>query len=149
MLTSDVIRYIDKSVLCWLATSDADNYPNVSPKEAFTHLGEEYILIANIASPQTVQNILSNDKICLSFVEVFVQKGYQIKGTASIIDEKDDEFDVLAEPLLKMTKGKFPFSSLTKVKVEKVKPIIAPSYYMFPDTTEAQQVESAIRTYGR
>jgi predicted pyridoxine 5'-phosphate oxidase superfamily flavin-nucleotide-binding protein len=36
MITDDVKKYIDQSVLCWLATSNAQNEPNVSPKEMFT-----------------------------------------------------------------------------------------------------------------
>ena len=149
MLTSDVKRYIDKSVLCWVATSSEDNFPNVSPKEIFTYIGENQIVVANIASPQTVQNIKTNNKVCISFIDVFVQKGYQVKGIAEIIESTDDEFSELSEPLLKMTKGKFPFTSLTRISVENIKPIIAPSYYLMPDTSEEKQVEVALMAYGR
>ncbi len=38
MLTSDIKKYIDQSVLCWLATVSKDGIPNVSPKEIFTYL---------------------------------------------------------------------------------------------------------------
>ncbi|MCB0658923.1 MAG: pyridoxamine 5'-phosphate oxidase family protein, partial [Saprospiraceae bacterium] len=31
-LTSDVKKYLDRSVLCWLATISPDGSPNVSPK---------------------------------------------------------------------------------------------------------------------
>jgi predicted pyridoxine 5'-phosphate oxidase superfamily flavin-nucleotide-binding protein len=34
MLTDDVLRHIDRGVLCWLATVDIDGGPNVSPKVA-------------------------------------------------------------------------------------------------------------------
>ena len=37
MLTTEMKKYIDKSVLCWLATSNAENIPNVSPKEIFNY----------------------------------------------------------------------------------------------------------------
>ena len=85
MLTPEVKKYINQSVLCWLATASAENVPNVSPKEIFTHLGESHIIIANIASPQTVKNILQNAQVCVSFIEIFIQKGFQIKGTAEVI----------------------------------------------------------------
>jgi len=148
MLTTEIKIYIDKSVLCWLATSSKENVPNVSPKEIFTYHGEEFIIIANIASPQTNKNIKYNNKVCISFIDVLVQKGFQIHGQATIIKNTDDEFSELEPNLLKMTKGKFPFSTIIKIKIEKVKPIIAPKYLLYPDTTEKEQIESAKKTYG-
>lgn len=60
-LEKEIIKYINQSVLCWLATSSSENIPNVSPKEIFTHY-ENDIIVANIASPQTVKNIKENPK---------------------------------------------------------------------------------------
>ncbi|WP_366100586.1 pyridoxamine 5'-phosphate oxidase family protein [Flavobacterium sp.] len=40
MFNQEVIKSIEQSVLCWLATSDEDNFPNVSPKEMFTYFEE-------------------------------------------------------------------------------------------------------------
>jgi len=50
--------------------------------------------------------------------------------------------------LLKMTEGKFPFSSIIDVHVHQAKPIIAPKYILYPNTTEEEQVESARKVYG-
>lgn len=148
MLTSAILHSIEKSVLCWLATADEEGFPNVSPKEMFTSFGERHLVIANVASPQTIKNIKVNPKVCVSFVDILVQKGFQLKGTAQIISEKEEQFAHLAAPLLEMTEGKFLFCELFYIEIEKVKPIIAPSYWMFPETTEAEQVASAKRTYG-
>lgn len=148
MLNKEVKKYIDKSVLCWLATASNDNIPNVSPKEIFNYYNEDYIIVANIASPQTLKNIKQNPNICVSFIDVFVQKGYQIKGKAFIIDKKDETFSAMEAILLKMTEGKFPFSTITKIKVEIIKPILAPKYNLYPETTEAQQIETAKKIYG-
>ena len=147
-LTEDIKRYIDKSVLCWLATASSKNMPNVSPKEIFCYYDDETIIIANVASPQTARNINENPNICLSFIDVLVQKGYQLKGQAVIISKKDDEFKVLEKPLLEITEGKFPFTSIFKITVETAKQIIAPRYVLYPETTEETQIESAKRSYG-
>lgn len=147
MLTPEVKEYINRSVLCWLATSSSENIPNVSPKEIFTYYGDGHIVIANIASPQTVKNIRDNKHVCVSFIDIFVQKGFQLKGTAEIIHLTDPTFEELSRDLLKMTAGKFPFSSLTKIKVEHIKPIIAPRYLLYPTTTEEEQIQSALATY--
>ncbi len=148
MLSKEVKEYIDKSILCWLATSSADGQPNVSPKEVFTFYGDEHILVANIASPGTVRNIRKNPKVSISFVDVFVQKGFQLKGEAEIIKKTDAEFGELSVPILEITKGKYPFGSIIKIRVNKVKEIIAPGYKLFPDISEEEQIQSAYKTYG-
>ncbi len=146
-LTTDIKKYINQSVLCWLSTVSDDGMPNVSPKEIFA-CHNESIIIANIASPNTVKNIQSNHKVCISFVDVLVQKGYQLKGTAQVIKELDPEFEELKMPLLEMTAGLFPFNSITVITVEQSKPILAPRYLLYPDTKEQDQIKSAIKAYG-
>ncbi len=146
-LTADHIEYIDRSILCWLATSH-DDLPNVSPKEIFTPYGDDAIIVANIASPQTVKNIKLNENVCISFVDVLVQKGFQVKGKARVVKKTDADFSEMEKILNKMTDGKFPFSSITAISVESVKPIIAPRYRLYPETTEEDQIESAKKAYG-
>lgn len=148
MLTHDIKHYINSSVLCWLASASADNMPNVSPKEIFTYHGDSTVLVANIASPRTVQNIQANEQVCISFIDIFVQKGYQLKGRASIVKKGHPSYLKLSEPLLKMTGGKFPISSIIEIKIEQAKPILAPRYVLYPETTEAEQIVSAMETYG-
>lgn len=147
-LTNDIKNAIDKSVLCWLATVSHENIPNVSPKEIFTYYQTHTIILANIASPQTVRNIKQNENVCVSFIDILVQKGFQIKGTAKIVKKSDAEFPDMEHVLTKMTEGKFPFTTITKILVESVKPILAPSYMFYPETTEKEQIESAKKTYG-
>ena len=147
-LTIENKDYINRSVLCWLATVSSENMPNVSPKEIFNYYGSDKIIVANIASPQTVKNIKQNENICISFIDILVQKGFQIKGKAQIIKKPDSEFSEMKKILSEMTGGKFPFSSITKITVEHVKPIIAPKYILYPETTEKEQIESAKKAYG-
>lgn len=147
MLTKPIKQLIDASVLCWLATCDADGQPNVSPKELFTYGQNDTVIIANIASPQTVKNIKANPKVCLSFVEVFVQKGHQIKGVASLVDRKNQEAAADFDRLQQMAGDKFRVNSLIRIVPESIKEILAPSYLFYPETQEAQMIESAMKTY--
>ena len=147
-LTEEIKEYIDRSVLCWLATVSAENMPNVSPKEIFNHYGANKIIIANIASPQTVKNIKQNPNVCVSFIDVLVQKGFQVKGKARIIGKRDSSFIEMEKMLTKMTGGNFPFATITEITMEQVKPIIAPKYMLFPGTTEKDQIASAKKLYG-
>ena len=148
MITSKIKEYISKSVLCWLATASTDNTPNVSPKEVFTYYGNDSVIVANIASPQTVKNIKQNSKVCVSFIDVFVQKGFQLKGNAQIIKKSDAGYGDMEKELLKITEGKFPFATITKITITSSKEIIAPRYILYPDTTEEMQIESARQLYN-
>jgi len=149
ILTQEIKKYLDQSILCWLATASTDGMPNVSPKEIFTYF-KDAIIIANIASPQTVKNIRQNPNVCISFIHIFIQKGFQLKGKATIIDPSFEDYKTQESKLFEMTKGKFPFASITNIQVESVKEILAPSYQLYPTTTsEEAQIKSAQQAYQK
>ena len=77
LLTPDHKAMAERSVLCWLATASTTGQPNVSPKELFAVADDEHVVVANIASPTSAKNIRANAQVCLSFVDVFAQKGYK------------------------------------------------------------------------
>ena len=147
-LTTENKDYINRSILCWLATVSTENVPNVSPKEIFNYYGTDKIIVANIASPQTVENIMQNENVCVSFIDILVQKGFQVKGKAKIIGKADSEFSKMEKILTEMTGGKFPFVTITEITLREIKPIIAPKYILYPETTEKEQIESAKKMYG-
>ena len=57
--------------LCWLATVDTDGVPSATPKEMFATSGEDRLVIADIASSNSVRNIRENPSVCISFVDIF------------------------------------------------------------------------------
>ncbi|MEZ5839435.1 MAG: pyridoxamine 5'-phosphate oxidase family protein [Hyphomicrobiales bacterium] len=135
------------SVLCWLATVDADLVPNVSPKEIFAVHGDDAIVIANIASPVSLANIAANPKVCVSFIDVFRQEGFKLKGTARVVPAGDPEFAVVGAELLGLAGDAFEVRDVILVRIEKVARILAPSF-VFHGRSEAERRESAYRTYG-
>ena len=146
MINEDVKKSIKDSVLCWLATSD-NEYPNVSPKEIFSYYNDK-ILIANIASPQSLKNISMNAKVCVSFIDILVQKGWKVNGTAKVIKTGHSDFKEYKDVLEEMTKGLFPFQAIFEITPTRCKEIIAPGYLFYPDkTTELSQIASAKKTY--
>lgn len=148
MITEDIKKYIGQSVLCWLATVSKEGIPNVSPKEIFTWLDEEHLIIANIASPKSIKNIKSNPNVCISFIDILVQKGYKLVGKAKIIKKSDVLFEKEVKKLKLMAGEAFPISALIKIKITKIAPILAPSYLLYPnETKEADQIKSALKAY--
>ena len=148
LLTEPIREAARRSVLCWLATVDAEGQPNASPKEVWAIADEQHVVVANIASPLSVRNIGQHPQVCLSFVDVFVQKGFKLLGTAREVRAVDPEFATWAKPLLAMVGQRFVIHSVLVIQVHSVAAILAPSYRFYPDdTTEASQVVSGMRAY--
>ena len=149
LLTEPIREAACRSVLCWLATVDAEGQPNVSPKEVWTIADDQHVVVAHIASPTSARNIAQHPQVCLSFVDVFVQKGFKLIGNAREVRAYDAEFTDWAEPLLAMVGQRFTIQSVLVVHVQSVAAIVAPSYRFYPnETTEASQVASAMRAYN-
>lgn len=148
MFSIEIESEVRECVLCWLATVDADGSPNVSPKEIFSIFGSNRILIANIASPSSVKNISRNSAVCVSCINVFKQKGYKFKGRAKNVYPAEQGYSEKFAVLYKLAGPNFPIKSIIEVEVQQLFPILAPSYILYPETTEAMQIENALKTYG-
>lgn len=149
ILTASIRDTIERSVLCWLATSDAHGHPNVSPKEIFyTAKGTDHLLIADIASPISVANIKAQNAVCVSLVDIFEQKGVKLTGRANIVGPSDHEFDPIAAPLLSKAGPDFPIRHAIVIEVERARPIIAPSFTFKPDQSDESRRHSAYAAYG-
>lgn len=140
-------NYFDQFVLFWLATVSEKGVPNVSPKELFIFEREEQLLIANIASPQSVKNIRANPQVCVSGVNIWAQKGLQCKGKAVVIDPKNKKFEQKETLFKTLIQGKFKVLHIIQIQIETVKEIKAPSYLFIKKTTEQSQLEAAKMRY--
>lgn len=149
MLSNEVQISAARSVLCWLATVNENGQPNVSPKEIFAALDTEHLVIANIASPTSVRNIKVNPLVCVSFIDIFVQKGFKVTGAARNVRRQDTDFSRWVAPLEAKAGPRFPIYSVLVVRATAIEPILAPSYRLYStETTEQSQVASAMRAYG-
>ncbi|KQW29776.1 hypothetical protein ASE36_13375 [Rhizobium sp. Root274] len=136
------------SVLCWLATADAGGRPNVSPKEIFAALGDDQLLIADIASPVSVANVAVNPQVCVSFIDIFRQRGFKVEGRAHLVERDNPRFAEVGAELLRMAGPDFPIRAAIVVEIEKVSRIWAPSYRLFPERSEAERMQAAFDAYG-
>ena len=146
--TDQMLSLIDKAVLCWLATSDKDGAPNVSPKEMFCAPQNDRLLIADIASPKSISNLGENPQICVSLIDIFEQKGLKILGTAEVISPTHDDFAAISRPLVDMAGPSFPVRNVIHITPRRIAPIIAPSYHLLPERTDDDRRQSAYQAYG-
>jgi len=148
MLSEEAVDLFQRSVLCWLATVSPEGFPNVSPKEAFVVRDSETVLIADIASPKSVRNVRANPAVCVAAVDVFEQKGFQAFGRAHVVAADDDDFATLAAPLRDLLGDAFPIRNVIAVAVDRLVPIVAPSYWLQPGRSDRDRRDSALRRYG-
>ena len=136
-------------MLCWLATVDQNRQPNVSPKEIFAPFDSEHLVIANIASPASVRNLRSNPRVCVSFIDVFVQQGFKVMGSARNVQRNDKDFPCWCAPREIKAGPRFTIHSVIFVRASAVEPILAPGCRLYAvETTDQVQIASAMRAYG-
>jgi len=148
MLTDRIKESIRECILCWLATVDAEGQPNVSPKEIFCASGDDLFLVADIASPNTILNLRGQPKVSVAFVDVFRQHGWKLKGEAEVIEPEDPRFAEMGAEILAMAGPDFKVRRLIAIRVTSAARVMAPSYKLFPDRTEAEQIRRAHAAYG-
>ena len=96
-----------------------------------------------------MRNIAVNPRVCVIFVDVFVQKGFKVMGTARNVGKQDADVAHWAAPLQAMAGPRFPVHSVIVVRTTAFESILAPSYRLYPaETTEQAQVASAMRACG-
>ena len=147
ILPKPVQQTIKDSVLCWLATVGGEGQPNVTPKQIFTTDGV-HILVANIASPNTVANIGTHDKVCISFIDIFAMRGFKVYGVARYITPSEEGYNLWHAPLYAMAGDDFPILGIVIITPNQISPIVAPSYRLFPDRPLAERIAREMAAYG-
>ena len=105
--------------LAWVATASRDGMPNATPKGTLKLLDEHHVLFADLFSLKTRRNLEENKKVAVTVVDTTTGKGYQIKGTAELLDS-GQLFDETAEQLKASPKQLPPMHHLVKITVESV-----------------------------
>jgi len=125
-LTPDMQRIITEQRLGFVATTNSDGTPNVSPKGTFIVLDDNTIAFGEIRSPNTIRNLRVNPRIEVNFVDPFVRKGYRFTGMALVVERGDAGFETLL--------GRFQsplaprMRAIVTISVMKTSPLTSPAY---------------------
>jgi predicted pyridoxine 5'-phosphate oxidase superfamily flavin-nucleotide-binding protein len=126
ILTEDMKRVVERQRLGFVATVCADGTPNLSPKGTTMVWENDTLVFADIRSPETVRNLLSNPSVEINVVDPIVRKGYRFKGRARIL-VGGPTFDALTAAY--RSRGvKNEFEHMVVVQVERALPIVSPAY---------------------
>lgn len=143
----DLQDIASSTVLCWLATTDIHGQPNVSPKEVFHLVDANTLLIADIASPNSVRNIAENRKVSVSLLDIFRQRGVKLTGVAKY--KLFNEATILeSEKMLVEKAGDFPVKGIITVEIVSTSSLVAPSYWIKPQESVEEKVALAMKRYG-
>src|SRR5438105_15813350 len=85
ILNEDMMRLVREQRLGFIATVCMDGTPNLSPKGTTTVWDADHLVFADICSPGTVENLMTNPAIEINVVDPVVRKGYRFKGKASVL----------------------------------------------------------------
>lgn len=87
-----------KEKMAWVATASLDGVPNTTPKGTVKLIDDEHLVFADLFSLKTRENLQKNPKVAITVVDEKTHKGYQLKGSAELIDS-GSLFDQIVEQL--------------------------------------------------
>lgn len=105
--------------LAWVATASRDGEPNVTPKGTLKLLDENHVVFADLFSLKTRKNLLENNKVAVTVADTSTAKGYQIKGTAEVVDS-GPLYDTTSKQIESLQKGLPAVHHVVKITVEAV-----------------------------
>ena len=129
VLDDDMRRVVLEQKLGFVATVCPDGTPNLSPKGTTTIWDDEHILFADIRSPQTVRNLVTNPVAEINVVDPIVRKGYRFKGRATL-HRNGEIYERGLALLAELGYDASPerVRTIVLVKVEQAAQLISPAY---------------------
>jgi predicted pyridoxine 5'-phosphate oxidase superfamily flavin-nucleotide-binding protein len=126
LLTKEIKDFVSKAKLGFIATVCPDGTPNLSPKGTTIVWDDEHLAFADIHSPGTIQNLLSNPAIEINIVDVFIRKGYRFKGTTKVFSGGEIFNKVISS--YSDAASKYKINNVVLIKVDRVLQITSPAY---------------------
>jgi len=126
ILTTEIKEFIKKTRLGFVATVCPDGTPNLSPKGTTTAWDDDHLVFADIHSPGTVNNLLTNPAVEVNIVDIFLRKGYRFKGVGQVLSD-GPLFQEIAS-FYKNAGSRYTINNIVLIKVGQVIPVISPIY---------------------
>ena len=108
-----------KGKMAWVATAASDGMPNTTPKGSVRVIDDEHVIFADLFSRKTRENLRANPKVAVTVADMTTYKGYQIKGSAKIL-ESGLLFEQVAEEIKKAPMKLPPLQYVVQITVEAV-----------------------------
>ena len=86
-LSDSLIGFIKRHDTTYVATANGDGQPNVVPKGTLHVEDDKTVYILDLYKGRTRSNLEKNNRIALTLIDQHAYCGFQIKGTAQIIEK--------------------------------------------------------------
>ena len=137
LITPEMRDFIDRLKLGFVATVSPDGRPNVSPRGTIMVGGSggdaapggpsDELLIADIRSPETTTNVLSNPEVEVCIVHPLLRRGYRLRGRAEVMRGGSAEFEAAAAEYKK--RGvKSQIGAILRVRLYEASEVRSPLY---------------------
>jgi predicted pyridoxine 5'-phosphate oxidase superfamily flavin-nucleotide-binding protein len=117
-IPDNVRALFDRLDIVSFGTADADGMPNICAVFWKKIVGKDTIMLLDNYFKQTKQNLAVNNKVCISFWDSSIEKGFKIKGTA-VYHTKGAVFEQGKEWLQSKKPGRVPHG-VVAIKVDKI-----------------------------
>ncbi len=135
-------------MLSFVATTNPDGSPNVSPKSSLCVLDDRHLLFANIASPATVRNLQTDPRTEINCVDIFARRGYRFKGRATVHGPGDRLHEELAAAVKTEHGDHIPVLHAVRIEILQAKPLLSPAYLFGENVSEEAVRQAYLKKYG-
>ena len=148
MLDPDMKQIVTGTMLCFVATTNEDGSPNLSPKSSLRVHDDTHLMFANMAPPGTVRNLRRDPRIEINCVDIFSRRGYRFSGRASVHAGDDPIYLALRADVAAEHGDVIPVFDAVLVDVLQVHPVISPAYTFIEGVTEDALRNAYFGKYG-
>ncbi len=128
LLTPHMKRVVAAQKLGFMATVGTDGTPNLSPKGQTFVLDDDRLVIGEVRSPQTLENLAHQPVAEINVVDPVARKGFRFKGPCTVVSEGSRLDELRA--FMKAQGAKSVPNAVIVMTVERALPLISPVYDM-------------------
>lgn len=129
VMSAEAMDFVKKLKLGFVATVGPDGKPCLSHKGTLTVWDEGHLIFADIASPQTVENLKQNPEVVVEVVDYFSRKGHRFSGKAQVIplnDAAQEYISFFENWGLKEVQSRV--KNFVVIEIESYKAVFSPTY---------------------
>jgi predicted pyridoxine 5'-phosphate oxidase superfamily flavin-nucleotide-binding protein len=148
ILTDEMRQMVNHVRLSFVATTNQDGTPNLSPKGTVRAVDDEHLVFVDIASPQTIKNLRTNPRVEVNSVDFLKRRGYRFKGVAELVSEDDAQYAEAIQHLHATHGPQYSGNHVVRITVNEVRPRVCPADNFKPGVDVRQLELSWMKRYG-
>ncbi len=125
-VNDEIKKFLNFQKLGYVATVSPNGVPNISPKGTIIGWSKNQLAFANIHSPDTMKNLMTNPNVEINVIDPFSRKGFLFRGIAKILKNSSLFDDILKH--YRDSGIKSPIHSIILVDLIEISGVRSPLY---------------------